>query len=296
MKSSMQQRRRVRLEGLTDREDAIYVVPVSGGKDSQLVLARTTDRFGTDPERVYAVHNYTGYDHSLTYAHLSYLEDRYGVRIEYSGNPRYEDIRDLMNKKTMIPGRTARFCTDELKIQAFNHWLLQFPVAKRARMVVLFGMRAPESDRRAERYSGVAEDDEFSLRDLNPHKVWKSCAMVRARLPIVQMTTTAVFEELRARGDRVNGLYARGHQRVGCYPCILAGVREFRRCAADPEGRERIIELASFKEMLRHAKGYNENVTIEHDLERILEGIDDPFGFGDAAADEEQGGCQWCAM
>jgi 3'-phosphoadenosine 5'-phosphosulfate sulfotransferase (PAPS reductase)/FAD synthetase len=294
MKNDLQRARRVRLGGPADRPDDIVVVPVSGGKDSQLVLARAVDAFG---DRVIAVHNYTGYDHSLTYEHMYYMEGRYGVRIEHTRSKKYADMRDLMDQKNMIPGRVARFCTDELKIQAFNHWLLEWSPADRARMVVLMGMRAQESAQRQERYSGLTPDDEFSLRDLNPHKVFASVAMVRVRLPIVDVSTPDVLAELRGRGDRVNPLYARGHSRVGCYPCILAGVGEYRRAAQDPEGRARIIELAAFKAMLVEGKGIrDESVLIEHDLDRILYlADDDPLGL-QGGADDEAGGCQWCAI
>lgn len=273
-----------------------YVVPVSGGKDSQLVLARTVDEHG--PARVRAIHNFTGIDHSLTMLHMKYMEERYGVRIEHTANPKYRDMRDLMDKKNMIPGRVARFCTDELKIQATNHWLQGSGLDLR-RVVMLMGMRSTESQQREAKYAGIEPDDEFSLRDLNPHKVWARLAVVRCRLPIVTRTTQQVFDELAARGDKVNPLYARGHKRVGCYPCILAGKTDYRLAARDPEGRETVITLRDFKEVIaaKYEGKYEREVIIPHELDEILDHADnDPFGF--YAEDEDDGdpGCQWCAQ
>ena len=274
-------------------EPDIFVVPVSGGKDSQLVLSNAVREYG--PERVIAIHNYTGIDHPLTMRHLDYMQETYGVRIEHTANPKYRDMWDLLDKKTMIPGRVARFCTDELKIQATNHWLSGRTDLRR--LVFLMGMRTGESVKRAESYAGFEPGDEFSYRDLNPHKVWAAYKHVRARLPIVNLSTAEVFETLRQRGEKVNPLYTRGHKRVGCYPCILAGKRDYRLAARDPAGHEVIFTLANFKDMVTHFRGIRDpSIILEHDLDEILAALDDdPFGF--YAADDDDGiGCQWCAM
>lgn len=44
------------------------IVPVSGGKDSQLCLALALEQYPKEKLRV--VHQSTGYDHPLTYKHL----------------------------------------------------------------------------------------------------------------------------------------------------------------------------------------------------------------------------------
>lgn len=277
-----------------DDSDNLYVVPVSGGKDSQLVLSLAVERYGR--ERVVAVHHYTGIDHSLTYEHLGWMQEHYGVPIEYTTNPKYRDMWDLIDRRNTIPSRLARFCTDELKIQAFNHWLNRRRDLHR--IVVLMGMRSPESQQREARYAGIAPDDEFNLKDMNPKKVWAKFRVVRVRMPIVTMTTPAVFNMLRDRGERINPLYARGHKRVGCYPCILAGKNDYRLAARDPEGRETIVKLRDFKAFLAYGllKGkYEPDVIIPHDLDEILETDDDLFGFYDDA-DDADAGCQWCAM
>ena len=58
------------------------IVPVSGGKDSQLCLALALEQF--DPKEIRAVHQSTGYDHPLTYEHLNWMESFYGIKIEYT--------------------------------------------------------------------------------------------------------------------------------------------------------------------------------------------------------------------
>lgn len=271
----------------------IYVVPVSGGKDSQCVLSKTVKKHG--PENVVAVHHYTGIDHPVTMEHMDWMQGHYGVRIEHTANRKYKDMWELLDKRNAIPSRVGRFCTDELKIQAFNQWLDARDDL--ADLIVLLGMRAGESAPRAEKYSGFEEDELFSLRDLNPKRVPVRLAVVRVGLPIVNMSTNEVFDYLKAHGEKVNPLYAKGHARVGCYPCILAGKRDYRLAARDPIGRETIVTLANFKDLLVKAKKIDKpEMLIEHDLDDILaHANNDPFGF--YAEDDDAGaGCQWCAM
>jgi 3'-phosphoadenosine 5'-phosphosulfate sulfotransferase (PAPS reductase)/FAD synthetase len=273
--------------------DDFYVVPVSGGKDSQLTLAEAVDAHGRD--NVLGVYHPTGFDHPLTLAHLDYMRDRYGVDIDETV-AQYADMRDLLDRRNAIPGRIARFCTEEFKIKAFTAWLDGF--AQRVplgRVVVLMGMRAAESRQRAENYGELSPDDVFSLRDLNPKKIPKRHELVRCQLPIVDRTTPRVYADLRNRGDRINPLYERGHTRVGCYPCILAGQRDYVLAAKDPIGRENVIMLRDFKALLvaAHEGKYEPEVIIEHDIDALLDIADsDPFGFHETLTDG--GGCSWC--
>ena len=72
------------------------IVPVSGGKDSQLCLAIALE---THPkEMIRTVHQSTGYDHPLTYQHLEWMETFYGIKIEYTQSDKYKDVFDLISK------------------------------------------------------------------------------------------------------------------------------------------------------------------------------------------------------
>jgi 3'-phosphoadenosine 5'-phosphosulfate sulfotransferase (PAPS reductase)/FAD synthetase len=273
-------------------------VPVSGGKDSQVVISLSVKAYGA--ERVIGVHHYTGIDHPLTYEHMRWMENFYGVPIEFTKNKNFRDMWELLDKKNSIPGRTSRFCTDELKIQAFNQWLDERMPSEYRRMIVLMGMRGAESAQRSSNYGGLSPDDEFSLRDLNPKKVRARHRHVRVRLPIVDKTTSWVFEYLRKAGEKVNPLYAMGHKRVGCYPCILAGKHDYRLAARDPVGRETVIKLRDFRVMVSVIKDIAQDVLISHDLDAILDEHDaDPFGFRTLKEnndDQFAGGCQWCEV
>ena len=283
---------------MTDR----ILVPVSGGKDSQAVLALAVDKYG--PEVITGVHNYTGIDHSLTYEHMRYMAGRYGVPIVFT-KAKYTDIFDMIEKRDMIPGRVARLCTDEFKIQAMNRWLKR--QRNHDKILILMGMRAQESIPRMESYGDMSPDDVFSLRDLFPKKTPKYLASIRVQLPIVHRSTPWVYQFLRERGDKINPLYARGHKRVGCYPCLLAGNVDFRLAARDPEGRQTIIKLDTLRAEMFKRKGIEQggalwNAVLEgRDLQKLLRDealgnqTQDPFGLRVEDEPDDGGtGCETC--
>lgn len=265
------------------------IVPVSGGKDSQACVALAVDKFGVD--RVEMIHQHTGFDHSVTYQHLQYMQDRYKVPLTATKSTRYKSVPDVMRGEKIIPTRWARACTKQLKLKPQFAWLAAHP--HRGELLMWLGMRAAESIHRNKNYGGLDPNERHRLRDLNSDCPKRSdCAV---ELPIVDKSTGWVYDYLlRKRKDRINPLYAQGHERVGCHPCVLAGKKDFAIAARDPEGRERIKDLQQaiiFVKKLHPDE--NLDGLFDHDLEKILAGEADPFGIYDK---DEAGGCSWCSI
>jgi len=42
-----------------------------------------------------------------------------------------------------------------------------------------------------------------------------------------------------------------GHSRVGCYPCIISGFREWKACWRTEEGKQNILKLIEIEQTLR---------------------------------------------
>lgn len=285
--------------------ETTYVVPVSGGKDSQAVLQWAIAEHGRD--RVVALHHWTGIDSSVTYAHIAYMSAFYGVPIGRTHNPKYEDVLDLIEKRKMVPGRLARVCTEEFKIRAFGFWLDKCGLDL-STVVVLMGMRGDESQNRNRKYGDLSPTDVFSLRDLNPKKVPKRHEPVRVMLPIVDWPRQRVFDYIASAGAKVNPLYARGHKRVGCYPCLLAGPRDWRLAARYEDGR---AMLEAFNKLKWDTHDYAANTparkpviwlkddTISRDIDAMLWAESssnpafDPFNL--LHDEEDGGGCDICA-
>lgn len=267
------------------------IVPVSSGKDSQLVLRRALDTPGVR-RKLRAVHQFTGFDHTAVDEHLRYMEKRYQIEIEETRHHKFKDLFDFIRAEQYFPSSLARSCTSRLKIQPFALWLYHQGMHKK-RTLVLLGMRGPESQNRAANYDDVSHTDMFSICDVSKD-YQKRLAPVQCNLPIVNMLTSQVFTALREAGDKVNPLYAKDHDRVGCYPCLLAGNKEWELAARDPQGRKHIEELVRIEDEIKTTSTKKLiRIHPERDVRALLKRAGkpvDPFGF----LDDGDSGCQHC--
>lgn len=193
------------------------VVPISGGKDSQACLKMATEHF--DRSEILGLFCDTQYEHPITYAHIAWLSEYYGVKIETvcAG-----DVLNKSRKYGRFPGGGARHCTDELKITPTKKFCKQMADELGHGFEVWYGMRIQESAERAKRYDGKLPDQLYP-----PHLVMRkypqylSKAGVMFRLCVVDWSEQEVIDYCGA--ENLNPLYSSGFPRVGCFPCLASG-------------------------------------------------------------------------
>lgn len=221
------------------------IVPVSGGKDSQVVLslALKTER------PIVCVHQNTGYDHPDTYAQIEAMEKFYGVSIEHTKN-KWGGMLPWLATSAYFPNSAARGCTQRLKQEPFAKWLIEKGYNK-DNTEIWFGMRSDESKARNAKYGGITMEDDFTLGDIAKFYTQgrrKHLGEISVKLPIVEWTTEQIFDHIAAEGAPLNALYGRGHSRVGCYPCFLARKAEWQAAGKDPVGRKHIEKLLELQD------------------------------------------------
>lgn len=218
------------------------VVPLSGGKDSQLSLQLAVQSAGA--KNVTALFCDTKFEHPSTYEHINKLVLHYSVDlcITMAG-----DVLSTVIKHRRFPSGAARFCTDELKMRPTRDFLSRFSLSHHG-VEVWYGMRTAESTQRASRYGEISSADSYALHELFPVKYPKYLAKlgVSARLPIVELSTSEVFARL---DHEPSPLYREGFDRVGCFPCLASGPRSMSKAFAfDETGHEnarRVIAIGS---------------------------------------------------
>ena len=140
------------------------LVPVSGGKDSQLCLELAIEHVGR--EHVRGLFCDTQFEHPLTYAHVEHMRELYGVEIDVvtAGT-----VPEKVRKYKRFPGGGARFCTDELKIRPTIKYTKALAELQ-GKFEVWYWMRTEESTERAARYKDRVSDELLAPHELMPGK------------------------------------------------------------------------------------------------------------------------------
>jgi len=193
------------------------VASVSGGKDSTaLVLALRES--GIEFRMVFAD---TGWEAPQTYEYIETLRTKIGP-IDVVGVPGGMEAKSIA--RAGFPARMQRWCTRELKIKPIR----AYHDAIGGDTVSAVGVRADESESRA-KMTEVEDSHEWG------GYVWR---------PLIRWSIADVLGIMQRHGVPVNPLYKRGHNRVGCFPCIFASKEEIRLVAQhSPETIDRIRNL-----------------------------------------------------
>lgn len=193
------------------------IVSVSGGKDST-ACALALREAGLEYRMVFAD---TGWEAPETYNHLDMLMKKLGP-IDVVGVP--GGMVSRIRHRAGFPARMQRWCTRELKIDP----LRKYHDASGDDTVSVVGVRAAESESRA-KMPEVEDDDRWG------GWIWR---------PILTWTVEDVLAIHHRHGIEVNPLYKRGHNRVGCFPCVYSNKEDIRLVAEHaPERIDLIRQL-----------------------------------------------------
>jgi 3'-phosphoadenosine 5'-phosphosulfate sulfotransferase (PAPS reductase)/FAD synthetase len=195
------------------------VASVSGGKDSTALILALREA-GVSPRHIFAD---TGWEAPETYAYLDTLRSILGITIDVVGVE--GGMLAKIRARNGFPGRLQRWCTRELKLDPIR----AYHDALGIETVSAMGVRGEESTKRAAMEMFV-EDEEWG------GMVWR---------PLLRWSIADVLAIHHRHGVPVNPLYRRGHERVGCYPCIFARKEEIRLIA--DHSPDRIDEIRALE-------------------------------------------------
>ena len=226
-------------------EDSEFIVSVSGGKDSTATLLAM--READIPHR--AVFADTGWEAPETYDYLATLERLLGITIDRVGVP--GGMRAKIRARAGFPARMQRWCTRELKVEPLREYHDRVIAETGRDTVSVVGIRAEESDTRAQMVR-------FGFDDRWGGYVWR---------PMIDASVSDVLALHHRHGVPVNPLYKRGHDRVGCWPCIYASKDQIRLWAKDdPASVAEVAALEKECESLRMERNAAEPGRYAHEV------------------------------
>lgn len=207
-----------------------HVVTFSGGKDSLRLLVWAEENLGIPGVDWIPVTWDTGWEHPITYTYIEDINRGFlGGTLVRRSNKNYPGgfVQMCVDRKS-FPSVKRRFCTQELKVMVQHEFLQEL-----GDEVTLYqGIRADESDARSRMLQTQWVDEAGGY--------W-------IERPLLKLTVDDVFAGIARRGLKPNPLYLTGQSRVGCWPCIMTGLRELKQMiTVEPGLRQRLIDLERF--------------------------------------------------
>lgn len=207
------------------------VVSVSGGKDSSMLMLWAKKNFPGHPSLV-AVHAeididwketlpivkeqcaYLGMPLSLVWARNK-AGEKVGFLDKLLSSRRDQKTGEL--KEVMFPSMAQRWCTSDLKRDPIHRYVRGL----QGRILILIGERREESPKRAK------------LEAYRPHaKLSVKGRHVVEYSPILDMSETQVWEEVKASGMPIHPCYTKfGVKRASCAICIFSSDSDIKQAA-----------------------------------------------------------------
>jgi 3'-phosphoadenosine 5'-phosphosulfate sulfotransferase (PAPS reductase)/FAD synthetase len=222
---------------ILDLGPVVFVCNVSGGKDSTATALALLEA-GIPHRRVFAD---TRWEARETYEHLEILRAKLGP-IDVVGYP--GGMPAKIREGARFASRMQRWCTRELKIEPLRDYCDAIE-AEGSIVVTVTGIRHEEGTRTNGRGEALEAEDDVAWGGW----MWR---------PIVRWTIADVLAIHHRHGVPVNPLYQRGHDRVGCYPCVMANKDDVRLVAE--HSPERIAEI---RELEAHVTAERERRNVE---------------------------------
>jgi phosphoadenosine phosphosulfate reductase len=210
------------------RCDKGYIIGYSGGKDSDALV----ELFYRAGVKHHIIHNHTTMDapETVYYIRRRFAEfQKRGETVEYILPEK--NIWQLCKEKGILPTRICRFCCEELKEVKKEEYKYG---------AYSFGVRAEESARRKasrgeiEISNNKKKSQTFRFDNEYENKPFDVCYSKKyvAVNPLLYWNTDDIFESLESIGltiDKINPLYYKGYNRIGCIGCPMGTPKQRRK-------------------------------------------------------------------
>lgn len=229
-------------EEVSGRDDVVFYVSHSGGKDSQAMYAWLSKHIPHN--QIVVVHADLGevewcgvqehirlnlFQHTLNVVRAQWSDGSEKTLLGMVER-RFEKRPDA----PCWPSSKQRYCTSDLKRDPVNKFIRNDMKARGAKIAVnCTGLRAEESAARAKKIPWQINK-----------RLTNTVRTVYDWMPLHDWTTRQVFEEIAEAGQEPFWPYAEGNDRLSCVFCIFGSSKDLRNGAkARPELLAKYVEL-----------------------------------------------------
>jgi len=188
------------------------IVNFSGGKDSTVAILEARKCY--PKEEIILCYQDTGAEYLETPAHVENIASQLNLPLVVL--KREEDFWDITRKRKFFPTPGLRWCTEYLKRSLLNKWLTANFRGTDTEVIVVTGIRAEESVRRAKHQEW--EDPRDNHIVLSASKIWYPC---------LHMSEKEVKARVVAEGLPLHPCYEFS-PRCNCWCCIFAPPAQVR--------------------------------------------------------------------
>jgi len=220
---------------LIARDDVLFVVNHSGGKDSQAQMIEVLRH--VPARRVLVVHADLGRVEWSGTRELAEQQARdagcdFEVAQAIWADGSLKDfvalVRDRHAKRPdapAFPSSSCRNCTSDLKRGPIEKVIKRYMKTHGYKLVVnCIGLRAQESDGREKLEPFVYENTNLNKKGQPKSKLCAAGRKAWTWLPIHKLTTAEVFAMISTEGQKPHWAYEAGNERVSCVFCIMGSI------------------------------------------------------------------------
>lgn len=211
------------LNSTTISNKTIFIISISGGKDSKATLASSLPLLLeiVSPDQIKVIFSDTSWEKDSTYKEIDSIRSKlqtYNIEFKTLKNEKYPNgLPDLIKSKKAFPIRNTKFCTELLKmIPAIDYYKELY--SKGFEIISLVGKRRDESEDRKD----IKDKEIYNYKD------WSFTIFH----PIADWSETDVYSFLEESWG-IPSSYFEGNRRVGCDECFQADLKSISLMSED---------------------------------------------------------------
>lgn len=236
--------------------DLTVVIPVSGGRKSQLLIKEAAKKHGA--KNVIGIFASNDWEHPFTYTHIETFLEKYGVTVY---NVSSGSLFDKIKEKESFSFVRRRHCKRDLKTKPLKAAYTQLSKQYTKNGGFEIWLTTNNTVEFAEDGTEISPDEVYEPHELRACPTSLAKRGVMLRLPLILTSDNEIKKKME---QEENPLYKLGFK-PGCFPCLKSNQSHHQNCFNSGSfGQSQRIKVERLEHTLneRHKAANTEQLTI----------------------------------